>query len=111
MKEVKLRPIDDQDAKLQAADCTAAVGNVQSSCGYPGRRLGPHDGHNKQPQGSTDMNARPNIVLVHGAWADGAGWSAVSKRPQASGYDVTAPQFPRLITTAAETVSAPGPRA
>jgi pimeloyl-ACP methyl ester carboxylesterase len=23
------------------------------------------------------MTARPNIVLVHGAWADGASWSAV----------------------------------
>ena len=57
------------------------------------------------------MNARPNIVLIHGAWADGSSWTAVSKRLQAGGYHVTAPQFPRLITTAAETVPAPGPRA
>ena len=40
------------------------------------------------------MNARPNIVLVHGAWADGSCWSAVIERLQAGGYHVTAPQFP-----------------
>ena len=40
------------------------------------------------------MNARPNIVLVHGAWADGSSWSAVIERLQADGYKVTAPQFP-----------------
>jgi pimeloyl-ACP methyl ester carboxylesterase len=40
------------------------------------------------------MNARPNIVLVHGAWADGSCWSAVIERLQAAGYTVTAPQFP-----------------
>ena len=40
------------------------------------------------------MNARPNIVLVHGAWADGSCWSAVIERLQADGYHVTAPQFP-----------------
>ena len=40
------------------------------------------------------MNARPNIVLVHGAWADGSCWSAVIGQLQAGGYTVTAPQFP-----------------
>jgi pimeloyl-ACP methyl ester carboxylesterase len=40
------------------------------------------------------MTALPNIVLVHGAWADGSCWSAVVERLQASGYNVTAPQFP-----------------
>jgi pimeloyl-ACP methyl ester carboxylesterase len=40
------------------------------------------------------MNSRPNIVLVHGAWADGSSWSAVIERLQADGYTVTAPQFP-----------------
>ena len=40
------------------------------------------------------MNGRPNIVLVHGAWADGSSWSAVIERLQADGYTVTAPQFP-----------------
>jgi hypothetical protein len=40
------------------------------------------------------MSALPNIVLVHGAWADGSSWSAVIQRLQADGYTVTAPQFP-----------------
>jgi pimeloyl-ACP methyl ester carboxylesterase len=40
------------------------------------------------------MRALPNIVLVHGAWADGSSWSAVIEHLQADGYRVTAPQFP-----------------
>jgi pimeloyl-ACP methyl ester carboxylesterase len=40
------------------------------------------------------MSEAPNIVLVHGAWADGSSWSAVIQSLQASGYNVTAPQFP-----------------
>src|SRR6266567_7558365 len=40
------------------------------------------------------MTALPNIVLVHGAWADGSSWSAVIEHLQADGYNVTAPQFP-----------------
>ena len=40
------------------------------------------------------MTVQPNIVLVHGAWADGSCWSAVIERLQADGYTVTAPQFP-----------------
>ena len=47
------------------------------------------------------MNTLPNIVLVHGAWADGSSWSAVIERLQADGYTVTAPQFP-LTTLAAD---------
>jgi pimeloyl-ACP methyl ester carboxylesterase len=40
------------------------------------------------------MKTRPNIVLVHGAWADGSSWSGVIEHLQADGYHVTAPQFP-----------------
>ena len=40
------------------------------------------------------MSSLPNIVLVHGAWADGSSWSAVVERLQSDGYTVTAPQFP-----------------
>jgi pimeloyl-ACP methyl ester carboxylesterase len=36
----------------------------------------------------------PEIVLVHGAWADGSCWSEVIARLQAAGHDVIAPQFP-----------------
>jgi pimeloyl-ACP methyl ester carboxylesterase len=49
------------------------------------------------------MRARPNIVLVHGAWADGSSWSGVIERLQADGYRVTAPQFP--LTSLADDVA------
>jgi len=49
------------------------------------------------------MTTRPNIVLVHGAWADGSSWSAVIERLQADGYHVTAPQFP--LTSLADDVA------
>jgi len=47
------------------------------------------------------MDPRPNIVLVHGAWADGSCWSGVIEVLQAGGYHVTAPQFP-LTSLAAD---------
>ena len=40
------------------------------------------------------MSDRANIVLVHGAWADGSCWSGAIELLQAAGYTVTAPQFP-----------------
>ena len=40
------------------------------------------------------MTSLPNIVLVHGAWADGSCWDGVIERLQGDGYHVTAPQFP-----------------
>jgi pimeloyl-ACP methyl ester carboxylesterase len=41
----------------------------------------------------TPMAAK-NVVLVHGAWADGSCWSDVIIRLQKAGYNVIAPQFP-----------------
>ena len=49
------------------------------------------------------MNTRPNIVLIHGAWAEGSCWSGVIERLQADGYHVTAPQFP--LTALADDVA------
>jgi pimeloyl-ACP methyl ester carboxylesterase len=49
------------------------------------------------------MDARPNIILVHGAWADGSSWSGVVEHLQADGYHVTAPQFP--LTALADDVA------
>src|SRR6476660_9634479 len=49
------------------------------------------------------MKTRPNIVLVHGAWADGSCWSGVIERLQADGYHVAAPQFP--LTALADDVA------
>src|SRR5258707_11303667 len=40
------------------------------------------------------MSDTGNIVLVHGAWADGSCWASVIEALQADGYSVTAPQFP-----------------
>jgi pimeloyl-ACP methyl ester carboxylesterase len=40
------------------------------------------------------MTTLPNIVLVHGAWADGSGWSSVIQNLQAKGHTVTAVQLP-----------------
>src|ERR1700743_3875791 len=40
------------------------------------------------------MTVQPNIVLVHGAGADGSCANGVIERLQTSGYSVTAPQFP-----------------
>src|ERR1700684_3385116 len=47
------------------------------------------------------MSVQPNIVLVHGAWADGSCWSAVIERLQSDGFNVTAPQFPESSLAAA----------
>jgi len=49
------------------------------------------------------MSDRPNIVLVHGAWADGSCWSGVTERLQAQGFEVRAPQFP--LTSLADDVA------
>jgi pimeloyl-ACP methyl ester carboxylesterase len=54
-------------------------------------------------EGITEMTERPNIVLVHGAWADGSSWGGVIERLQADGYHVTAPQFP--MTSLADDVA------
>lgn len=60
------------------------------------------------------MSKQANIMLVHGAWADGTCWSKVILFLQAKGYKVTAAQIPltslnddiavtrRLLSTATE---------
>jgi hypothetical protein len=35
------------------------------------------------------MTERPNVMLIHGAFADGSSWSTVVKDLQAKGYTVT----------------------
>jgi pimeloyl-ACP methyl ester carboxylesterase len=42
----------------------------------------------------TKVLAKPTIVLVHGAWADGSSWNRVTKRLQADGYTVAVPPDP-----------------
>ncbi len=50
-----------------------------------------------------NMQSLPNVVLVHGAWADGSSWSGVIQELQRDGYSVMAPQFP--LTSLADNVS------
>jgi pimeloyl-ACP methyl ester carboxylesterase len=57
----------------------------------------------KSITGGADMKSSPNLVLVHGAWADGSCWGPVIERLQAGGYHVTAPQFP--LTTVSDDVA------
>src|SRR5690242_17032524 len=54
----------------------------------------PHWSPYNSEERSRKVNGRPNIVLVHGAWADGSCWSGVIERLQAEGFQVRAPQFP-----------------
>src|SRR5260370_20190386 len=61
-----------------------------------------HSAH-PNPRKESLMNGKPNIVLIHGAWADGSSWTGVIKRLQADGYHVTAPQFP--LTSLADDVA------
>ncbi len=37
------------------------------------------------------MQSLPNVVLVHGAWADGSSWSGVIQQLQRDRYPVIAP--------------------
>jgi pimeloyl-ACP methyl ester carboxylesterase len=54
-------------------------------------------------QPATPVEAR-NVVLIHGAWADGSNWAEVIPRLQAAGLKVTAVQNP--LTTLADSVAA-----
>ena len=54
----------------------------------------------RESQAATSIR---NIVLVHGAWADGSGWNDVIKKLQSEGYHVTAVQLP--LTSLADDVA------
>lgn len=55
-------------------------------------------------EGTQEVTTLPNIVLVHGAWADGSSWGAVIQRLQAANYHVTAVQLP--LSSLADDVAA-----
>ena len=63
----------------------------------------------------TPTTPLPTVVLVHGAFADGSGWSAVLRMLQAAGYPVLAPADPlRGLTADADYIrsvvaTVPGP--
>ena len=56
-----------------------------------------------QAQPAAPVQAR-NVVLVHGAWADGSSWAEVIPLLQAAGLNVTAVQNP--LTSLADSVAA-----
>lgn len=57
--------------------------------------------------GPADAATRPTVVLVHGAWADGSSWTAVTKQLQRDGYTVDVLPNPlRGVASDAATVRA-----
>jgi pimeloyl-ACP methyl ester carboxylesterase len=52
----------------------------------------------------SELSSYPNIVLVHGAFADRSSWSKVISLLQEKGYNVTAIQIP--LTSLADDVAA-----
>src|SRR5882672_4465205 len=60
-------------------------------------------GFEAQAQKAAPVEAR-NVVLIHGAWADGSSWAEVIPRLQAAGLKVTAVQNP--LTSLADSVAA-----
>jgi pimeloyl-ACP methyl ester carboxylesterase len=55
---------------------------------------------NTTEQPSQQAGAKPTIVLVHGAFADGSSWNGVIERLQQQGYTVIAPANPLRGVTA-----------
>ena len=49
---------------------------------------------NATDQPSRSAGAKPAVVLVHGAFADGSSWNGVIERLQRQGYMVIAPANP-----------------
>src|SRR4051812_29248832 len=56
--------------------------------------LGSHAISESSAASARKAPAKPTIVLVHGAWADGSSWSGVIRRLQRGGYTVDAPPNP-----------------
>jgi pimeloyl-ACP methyl ester carboxylesterase len=59
-------------------------------------------GFEAQAQSAAPVEAR-NVVLIHGAWADGSSWAEVIPRLQTAGLKVTAVQNP--LSTLADSVA------
>ena len=55
------------------------------------------------------MADQPNIVLVHGAWPDGASWRAAIERLQAASNHVAMVSHPEEVVTMIETAAAAVP--
>ena len=56
----------------------------------------------------TDMTVQPNIVLVHGAWADGSCWSARHRAPSGRRLYRHGPAVPRVLAGSGRRPAPPG---
>src|SRR5205814_9558283 len=70
------------------------AGRMSPTTSSPGRSIPPPP----RPHANTDrkegtMQAKPNVVLVHGAFADGSSWSKVIQLLQAAGHRVIVVQL------------------
>jgi pimeloyl-ACP methyl ester carboxylesterase len=84
---------------LKGSGATLAALGLLGAGGF-GNPRAVHANAKEKDMSENAATTKPNIVLVHGAWADGSCWSRVIQRLQEAGYTVTAPQFP-LTTLAA----------
>jgi pimeloyl-ACP methyl ester carboxylesterase len=67
-----------------------------AATGFSGTANAQENKTSMQPQGIQGMSntTNTNIILVHGAWADGSGWSKVIPILTAAGHKVIAVQLP-----------------
>lgn len=87
MKQIQLKETNFWRVLLGAVLAMAAISVGSGSATA-------QEGTAANAQADTKTTSKPNIVLVHGAWADGSSWSGVIPRLQREGYNVVAPQFP-----------------
>jgi pimeloyl-ACP methyl ester carboxylesterase len=75
-------------ATLALAAGAAIAGSVSTAAASPTQSASSHD-------------AKPTVVLVHGAWADSSSWNAVLPRLRHDGYRTVAPDL-GLVSLAAD---------
>ena len=93
--------LNGRGAIVAAAALTAAI----AMAGVPaGASASPESKKPEPPVKATTTKGVKNIVLVHGAFADGSSWAKVIPILQARGYNVTAVQNP--LTSFADDVAA-----
>jgi pimeloyl-ACP methyl ester carboxylesterase len=101
--------IEGKKVKFFALLCLSITLLVSLTPSYPGF-ASPENKTLMQPQGIQNMTATTptnttSIVLVHGGWADGSGWSKQIPVLRDAGYKVIAAQLPtRSLSEDVETV-------
>lgn len=76
----------------RAGLAAGAVASAQALAALSAAEAHAATGETRQTYAGT--SSRPNVVLVHGAWADGSSWSAVIRLLQEAGYPVRAAAIP-----------------